>query len=180
MISKNKIYNSEIFEDIIQNKLKTNNKINILEIGAYDGSSSSWIIDNFKCRNESIKVSESQDNLNELVTKHFHKRYELFIEDDKVLYPEKIKFYNDKSICNLPSILNDKRHYDIIFINGSYLLQDIYEDIEMCWDLLASNGYLFIDEYKNKNSIDELFKSFTKKYEIISSNGSKIIIKKLS
>ena len=178
MISKNIFYNSEI-QYIIQNKLKTDNKINVLEIGAFNGSSSSWLIDNFKYDNSLITIIKpSDENSSEIQTIPF-KKYELFIDDNKkVLYPEKIQFYNNKSICNLPVILNDKRHYDVIFINGSHLLQDIYEDIEMCWDLLASNGYLFIDEYEN--SIDEIFKSFAKnKYEIIS-NGSKIIVKKLS
>ena len=182
MKSKNKIYDLGI-EDIIKNKISiNNNKINILEIGAYCGSSSSWIIDNYLHHDESsITIIEPfSENSTEIAPIHF-KKYELFIDDiKKVLYPEKVILYKDKSITVLPELLNDKKQYDIIFINGSYLLQDIYEDIEMCWDLLKINGYLFIDKY-NKSLIDEIFKSFIKNKK--DSNqitlNENIIVKKL-
>lgn len=176
---KSKIYDLGI-EDIIKNKISiNNNKINILEIGAYCGSSSSWLIDNYL---HSITIIEPfVENSTEIAPIYF-KKYELFIDDiKKVLYPDKVILYKDKSITVLPELLNDKKQYDIIFINGSYLLQDIYEDIEMCWDLLKIGGYLFIDKY-NKSLIDEIFQSFIKNkkdsYQI-TLNENIIIVKKL-
>jgi predicted O-methyltransferase YrrM len=155
MISK---YLTQIIEDIIKGK----NTINILEIGAYEGSSTTWLINNYLHNDESsITIIEPFSTEISIIPL---KKYEIFINDiKKVLYPEKVIFYKDRSICVLPTLLKDKKQYDIIFINGSYLLQDIYEDVTLCWDLLKTNGYLFIDHLakdifeKNKNIRCEIF-----------------------
>lgn len=166
-----------IIEDIIKDK----NIINILEIGAYKGSSTTWLIDNYLHHDESSITIIEQFSAD--ISTIPLKKYELFINDiKKVLYPEKVIFYKDKSITVLPMLLNEKKQYDIILINGSYLLQDIYEDITMCWDLLKKEGYLFIDEYFDReNQMEDIFYNLTKnkeKYQIIL-NGTKIIVKKL-
>ena len=176
MISNN-LFNYGI-KDVIQNTILNNkNIINILEIGAFEGSSTTWFIDNYLHHDLStITVIEPFTDSELLVPS---KNYELFINNiKKVLYPEKVIFYKDRSITVLPTLLKDKKHYDIILINGSNFLQDIYEDIILCWELLKQNGYLFIDSnlmYLVKDIFDKIKNV---RYEIIFDN-LKTIVKKI-
>lgn len=48
---------------------------------------------------------------------------------------------------------NDNK-YDLIYIDGSHLFQDVYDDLFQAWDCLENGGLLMVDDWTHKLNKD--------------------------
>jgi predicted O-methyltransferase YrrM len=178
---KGYIFNSDWFHygiktDIFNNiKLNIYNKIDILEIGAFEGKSSVWFIDTYLNHPDSSITIIDPYLETDTTTNVESGTFNIFkhnIKNTKLL--DKVIFHKEKSkdiLVNLNRInpKNDyscydiytsqekilpysklKSSFDIIFIDGSHLKKDIIVDIVLTWDLLKKDGYMILDDYQSE------------------------------
>lgn len=155
----------QIFKDILQKfvssylKIQFQKQINVLEIGTYSGIS---LIEIIRCIPNSFgigldlwasydenKLLTNMDNLK--VKDSFHKNIKTAGLENR------IKSIQSDSKTALIQFIKDGVKFDLIYVDGSHLLLDVYVDLVLSWENLEKGGYLIIDDYLYKN--DEPLKS---------------------
>jgi predicted O-methyltransferase YrrM len=153
-------------------KIKTKEKINVLEIGTYTGISLINIIkaipnsigigiDMWKNYDEN-EVLQNIDNLN-VETSFYHNINVCGLKD-------KISGIKSSSSDKLVEFIKNNVKMDFIYIDGSHLLLDCYADLILSWQILEKEGILVIDDYlyKKKKTLDSPYEAvnhFLKNYE---------------
>ena len=151
----------------------SNKKLNILEIGSYEGLSSIFFLKNLKksritCVDTWSTPRDEQyykkfNNFN-VIEKNFDHNTKVFRKRLK-----KIKNYSDYFFKN------NKKQYDIIYIDGGHKKDVIYSDLVNAFDKLKKNGIIIADDLfwdqlpKGENPINAI-------YEFIKLNKNKIKI----
>jgi len=138
-------------------------KINCLDIGAYTGENTCWMLTNL-CTNPYSKVFsidkwKSCDDCSEYkeytdkIEKKFDKNVEETGEKDKNV---KINMTSSKAIIKLKD--TGLIIFDFIFIDASHQAKDVLSDAILSWDILNENGILIFDDYEWDNVKGEIFK----------------------
>jgi tetratricopeptide (TPR) repeat protein len=185
----------KIFLDVIQyfnnsyKKVLLGEKINVLEIGTYTGTSLINIInmipnscglgvDRWTSYDENY-VLENIDGLE--VEKSFYKNINTFGLQDR------ITGLKQDSTSALISFIQNKKTFDFIYIDGSHLLLDSYSDLLLAWHVLEKNGIMAVDDYllgkesileKPFEGVNHFLKCYQGKYKLLDTNY-RIFIEKL-
>lgn len=157
----------------------------ILEIGAFEGASTTWFLDNLLKHKKSRIVSidtfegsvEHKDNpqIVEALEKRF--KYNISICKGK----HKLSVIKGKSTENLAKLLVNKTpKFDLIYIDGSHFASDVLQDAIGSWPLLKDGGFLVFDDYlwdwyedpshNPRLAIDSFLSCFKNQFEIVESN----------
>tara|TARA_A100001388_G_scaffold79077_1_gene56656 strand:+ start:371 stop:1018 length:648 start_codon:yes stop_codon:yes gene_type:complete len=179
-------YKSEIYQ---QAKFflgsKINERLKILEIGSFEGLSTTYFIDNFLSKSDStlttvdpfILYSENDhiSLLDHIQIKNF------FFNISQSKYPEKVQYLG---LTSDHFFEVNKNKYNFIYIDGMHTKEQIPKDIINSWDSLLIDGIIWMDDYlgdnsKLKKSFDDTIASLKGKHEVIH-KGYQIAIKKLS
>ncbi|MCW5312687.1 class I SAM-dependent methyltransferase [Nostoc sp. KVJ3] len=158
-------------------------KINVLEIGSWEGMSACWLLDNI-LTHESSRITcidtfegsvehkfEYDDNYIKSVAERFDFNISQTNASEKV-----IKIIGDSQdvMRSLPF-----NNYDILYIDGSHLASDVLTDAVLGWRLVKVGGIIIFDDYDfqfddslnagedTKVGIDAFLKVFYKKVNII-------------
>src|SRR6266542_2671419 len=125
----------------------SNKKINVLEIGVFEGRSTTWILE------ELIKNPKSKvigiDTFEEMFANHdseptFHENIK---ESGK---ENQIEIIKKKSFDALSKLNYEKEiRFDFIYVDGSHLSCDALSDIVLSWNLLKIGGIMIIDDYES-------------------------------
>lgn len=146
-------------------------KINILEIGSYEGASACYFADNLLNNNESMMVCVDPFCVEDTTTPVNDSTKELFLENIR-----KSKNYNKivfKNMFSKEFYLENKDKFDFIYIDGSHLAEDIEIDFEESLKIIKKGGIIWMDDYGGghgnyiKNCIDALYEKNKDKIEII-------------
>ena len=147
--------NINISMKLLQTLYNVDNELHIMEIGTHEGRSAIWMLDNL-CYHPNSTFTSIDPYLAEDVTSPVsNQTYENFLHNISLCL-NKTKFvqYKDLSCNILPTLLEEKRLYDIIYIDGSHLMEDVLYDLKMSDSLLKSGGVILLDDigYERKNS----------------------------
>jgi len=174
----------KIFKDILQKfvssylKIQFQKQINVLEIGTYSGIS---LIEIIKCIPNSFGIGldlwSNYDenilltNINNLKVKDsFHKNIKTAGLENR------IKSIQSDSKTALIQFIKDGVKFDLIYVDGSHLLLDVYVDLVLSWEILEKGGYLIIDDYLYKyddtlkspfEAVNHFLKLYKDKYNIL-------------
>ena len=156
---------NQIFKDILHKfvnsylKIQFQKQINVLEIGTYSGISLIEIIKNIpNSFGIGLDLWSSYDENNLLINIDNLKVKDSFHKNIKTAGLEnRIKSFQTDSKTGLIQFIKDRVKFDLIYVDGSHLLLDVYTDIVLSWEILEKGGYLIIDDYLYKN--DEPLKS---------------------
>jgi hypothetical protein len=168
----------QTFLDIIQyfnktyKKILSGEKINVLEIGTYTGTSIINIVNQIPNSNgigvdtwSSYNENNLLENMDALeVEKSFYKN----INTCGLRY--RITGLKQDSTNALINFIQNKKKFDFIYIDGSHLLLDCYSDLVLAWVILEKDGIIAIDDYlyKKDSILDSPFEAvnhFLKRYE---------------
>tara|TARA_A100001035_G_scaffold84975_1_gene65957 strand:- start:3463 stop:4125 length:663 start_codon:yes stop_codon:yes gene_type:complete len=178
-------YKSEIYQKakfVLGNQNK--NKFEILEIGSFEGLSTTYFIDNF-LRKSNSKITSVDPFL--LYSENDHKTIltnvqirNFFYNISKSAFPEKFQYLGLTSDQFFE--VNDKK-YNFIYLDGMHTKEQIPKDIIHSWDSLLIDGILWMDDYlgdngKIKKIFDRTIESLKGDYKIIH-RGYQLAIKKL-
>src|ERR1041385_238867 len=152
-----------------------NEKINVLEIGVFEGRATIWILDELFKNPESKLVTIDtfvrifKDNDNETT---FRENIKESGKEDQV---EIIKSDSFDALVKLN--YEKKMKFDFIYIDGSHTSCDVLSDAILTWNLLKEGGIMIFDDYEwdffeedynnPKIAIDSFLRCYQNQIEII-------------
>ena len=129
--------------------IKNYEKFNYLEIGSYEGCSAVYIANRFKeSKIFCVDIWERvQEEYNESINfNNIEKNFDINSKNYSNIY--KIKKYSDDFFLK-----NDQK-YDVIYVDGHHLAEQVYKDAVNSWNVLNKKGLLIFDDYIWKNYED--------------------------
>jgi hypothetical protein len=162
------------FEDNLS-EFKGRPNLKFLQIGAYTGDASMWLLENV--------LTDPSSSLTDVDTwqgseESEHKK----IDFDSVytIYLTRTSQYDNVLAIKSKSeyVLPNLNHtYDFIYIDGDHTAKAVAEDAEGAWKLLKPNGILAFDDYRwgedlpphltPKPAIDNFLAKYTGTYDLI-------------
>jgi len=156
--TEDRIFTVDWFSDNIPHWLETfefvgknlSQPLNVLEIGCYEGKSTCWISDHMLkhlgSRLDAIDTfqgsieHEGQDN-DRLKNMYM---YNVSLTRN----PEKINSYIGDSRVILPILLKEQRKYDVIYVDGGHMQENVIIDGLCAYHLLKDDGVIIFDDYE--------------------------------
>lgn len=115
----------------------------ILEIGSYEGCSAVFFLNYFK--NSEITCIETFKGSDEHLKIDFATIKKNFLNNTKK-FQKRIYLYEGTSE-NFFSSINLKKHYDLIYIDGSHHYEDVMQDANNSFNVLNKNGIIIFDDF---------------------------------
>jgi len=148
-----------------------------LEIGAYEGRSTCWLIKNLEDTGTMVSI-DPYIGLPEVEAK-FHENVREACMGTKVI-PSFIKATSYQGLMQLASL---KWDFDFIYIDGNHDPEIALTDACMAWNLLRSGGVMLFDDYEyphkpTKRGVDGFLLGFEGHYDIILKNYQLAVKKK--
>ena len=165
-------YSSELKREISKH-LDGEKEINILEIGTFEGLSTTYFGDNF--------LNHSQSTLDAIdpflhIDDNDHTKYLNGVEQK---YDYNISVCKNKDKITTHKMTSDKffknfkgdKMYDFIYVDGCHLCDAIYKDMENSFNKLKDNGIMWLDDYLGgANGNDDIKKTMDKFVELYKDN----------
>jgi len=163
------------------------NELQCLEIGCFEGKSTTWLLDNV-LTNEKSKITcvdpfESDEELKDVDFKEIKNRFLHNVEK----YGDKVELRTAPSVDALRDLIEERRGFDIIYVDGSHLTSDVLTDAVLSHLVLRQAGILIFDDYMwhglakfpmtPKAAIDAFMDCFCNEYEVLHI-GYQVILKK--
>lgn len=140
---------------------KLENKNKFLEIGCWEGLSTTWFIKNYLDPNGSITVIDTfaggDEHRNQILghlnqeekDKIFNKVYDDFMSNIKEVLGDnqKCEVMEDTSYNALAQLISRGEKFDFIYIDGSHEAADVLTDAVMSFPLLNPGGIMIFDDY---------------------------------
>ena len=148
-----------------------------LEIGAYEGRSTCWLIENMDDYGTVYSIDSYSD------TPEIEAR---FVDNTR----EAVKgtsiiscLVKDKSYNALAKMITQGQEFDFIYIDGDHDPATTVTDAAMAWGMLRSGGVMLFDDYEyphepTKCGIDGFLMGFVGKYDLLLKNYQLAVVKK--
>jgi predicted O-methyltransferase YrrM len=171
---------------VIQNEILNKTNVYILEIGSHEGRSTCWFL-NYVCWKEKSRIVSIDpyltDDTTTQVTNQTVERFTKNVSCQRDAY--KLLQYRDKSE-NVLKFLKHKGNrcgdFDLIYIDGSHLEEDVYNDMKNCHIMLAFNGFMILDDYHDSENVQKACQRFLNELQdnyLIIFKNIQIVLKKI-
>lgn len=119
--------------------LKTQNNLNYLEIGVYEGRTLIWVMENL------LPDSSNRATVIDIFEGDLQKRFEhnLKVSGIDRQRVQVMKGSSQKLLKNLP-----EESYDLIYVDGDHRGSAVLTDAVLAWPLLKHGGYMVFDDYE--------------------------------
>lgn len=139
------------WEETLKKTNKRHGKLEILEIGSFEGRSATWISDNLLDHDESFLTcidtfEGSNEHLNKKITSSLYETFKYNITQSK--NSKKIKTIVGDSHAALPKLIELNQKYDIIYVDGGHSFEDVIQDGRDAYKLIKDDGVIIFDDYK--------------------------------
>lgn len=153
---------------VIAKNLFNAKRVDILEIGSHEGKSTVWMLGNL-CNIEGSSFTSIDPYLTEdETTPVTSETYKLFCHNVKLCSNyDKLTQYIDKSQNILPKLVEYNKKYDIIYIDGSHLQEDVKFDLEYSDKLVTIGGIIIMDDigYDEKGTLMTVANTFLNEHK---------------
>jgi predicted O-methyltransferase YrrM len=138
----------EVWEQVL-NELK-DTPVRYLEIGVFEGRTLCWMLQNVLTHSSSratavdpftgsIEHASEEIAINTLRDRFF---------ENIAPWRERVTVYEGTNKRWLPELLRSHQKYNLIYVDGSHMGQDVLFDAVMAWEMLDPNGILVFDDYE--------------------------------
>lgn len=122
--------------------------VKILEIGSYEGLSSTYFADNFLWQHEGSRLTcvdpfstaDTTAPVTDATERVFLSNVARCRCPEKVLH---VKMFSRDFFAS-----NHETSFDFIYIDGSHLVEDLVFDMEESYKVIKPGGYILIDDYR--------------------------------
>jgi predicted O-methyltransferase YrrM len=132
--------------EVILSPYKNQPNLNFLQLGAYTGDATVWLLDNI-ITHETAKLIDvdtwegsDEDEHDKL---DFNAVYELYLSRTKKY--NQLQFHKKKT---LDYLRYEKENFDFIYIDADHTAIGVLLDAELSWDLLKPGGIMAFDDYE--------------------------------
>lgn len=151
--------------------------LDFLQIGAYTGDASEWLLDNILTdRSSWLTDVDTWYGSDEGIHKRFDwNEIESFYDSRIASYGNvcKVKGYSEEFLSTA-----EKLHYDFIYIDGDHTAHGVYTDANLSWDKLKPYGIMAFDDYlwqhdtkenhlRPKPGIDKFLSEHSGEYQLL-------------
>lgn len=141
-------------------------RLHILEVGSFEGASTTWMLDNLMSHPESTMTAidtfeggmEHQDHPD-----HVH-RYDItglegrFRENiAKCEHASKLRVIKARSDDALLALRQEAARFDFIYIDASHVAVDVLHDAVVCWRMLNVHGVMVFDDFRWKGYMEDCY-----------------------
>lgn len=166
------------FEPLLQRFIGEDN-LAFLQLGAYTGDASVWMLDNILTGNEShLHDVDTWQGSDELAheSMNFNEVYDIYL--DKTKSKGRICHHRETTVEFLKKTTEE---FDFIYIDADHTTVGVLVDAELSWPLLKSGGLMAFDDYtwhhhtgdprlEPKVGIDLFLHRHTGEYEVLAVN----------
>lgn len=161
--------------------------LNFLQIGAYTGDASEWLLDNI--------ITDPTSWLTDVDTwcgsdEEAHKKFDW--DELEKFYDDRMSKYNN--ICKIKGYSSDflqnaqEEYYDFIYVDGDHRAEEVYKDATFGWRCLKKGGLMAFDDYQwvhdskdpilsPKPGIDKFLEEYAGQYQTVIKNGQVWVLK---
>jgi predicted O-methyltransferase YrrM len=141
---------SSLFRHFLMHLANTPN-LAFLEVGAFEGKGTCWILDNLLTHPTSTLTSiDSWLGGFEHADLNMKEIFDRFKKNTKDYGSDKLTIMDGFSFDQLVKLNSDpknKEKYDFIYIDGGHAMRNVIEDSTLCFPLLKKGGILAFDDY---------------------------------
>ncbi|KAL8819804.1 MAG: hypothetical protein Q9223_001841 [Gallowayella weberi] len=137
-------------------------KVHILEVGSFEGASTTWLLDNLLTHPESTMTAvdtfeggmEHQDSelydINSLES-----RFRSNV--NKCKHVDRLRVIKATSDDALLDLRREKARFDFIYIDASHVALDVLHDAVVCWRMLNVGGTMVFDDVAWKGYMEDCY-----------------------
>jgi len=140
-------------------------ELSILEIGCYEGASTTWLLDNLmshpKSRMTTVDTfeggmehqSQEQAQVYGLTTleQRFRSNISRCTQSDRLIIK---KMTSDEALLQLR---HERATFDLIYIDASHVAIDVLHDSVLCWRMLSLGGTMIFDDFSWKGYMEDCY-----------------------
>jgi predicted O-methyltransferase YrrM len=133
-----------------------NKKLQILEIGSFEGYSALYFLENFPY--STITCVDMWQNNEE--QKEFNlSKVEINFDKNTKKYKDNLKKYKQSSDYFFKNTKDRLNHYDIIYIDGDHYYKTVFKDVTNSFAALKIGGVMILDDFIGYNFYKEYNKN---------------------
>jgi predicted O-methyltransferase YrrM len=121
-------------------------EIEILEIGSWEGRSAIFFLEFFKLSRLTCVDTFLGSEEHSVLQPALATIEEKFDENTRG-YGARLEKFKDRSARALDRLAQDRRGFDIIYIDGSHKREDVMADSSLAWKILKQGGFIIWDDY---------------------------------
>lgn len=142
-------------------------KLRILEVGAFEGASTTWILDNLMSHPESSLTvidsfaggmehqEEPSPDGEQYKLESLESRF--WSNVSKCAHVTKMRMIKAFSDDALMALRQEHAEFDFIYIDASHVAVDVLHDAVLCWRMLQVEGTMVFDDYTWKGYNEECY-----------------------
>jgi predicted O-methyltransferase YrrM len=121
---------------------------NILEIGAFEGRSTVWFLENVSdCSVTTIDTWAGGNDHDPNNTEISFIDAESNFYHNIGYYRDRVAVFKDTSYNALTNLINSNKTFDFVYVDGSHTAIDVNLDLILSFKLLNLGGILYVDDY---------------------------------
>lgn len=140
-------------------------KLDILEVGSFEGASATWILDNLMSHTDStMTVIDTFEGGMEHQEQDQAHQYDLASLEDrfrsnvtKCEHVNKLRVMKATSDDALLDLRREGARFDFIYIDASHVAIDVLHDAVICWRMLNINGTMVFDDFGWKGYMEDCY-----------------------
>ncbi|KAL9613647.1 MAG: hypothetical protein Q9167_001823 [Letrouitia subvulpina] len=137
-------------------------KLNILEVGCFEGCATTWILDNLMNHPESrltvIDTFEGGMEHQEGSMYDMPSIERRFLSNtSKCDHANKLRIIKSKSDDALLDLRRERTCFDLVYIDASHVAMDVLHDAVVCWRLLSVHGLMVFDDVSWKGYLEDCY-----------------------
>ena len=140
-------------------------RLRVLEIGSFEGASTTWILDNLMGHPESTLTSidtfeggmehQEADNAKVYNIASLESRFQANVAKcDQV---GKLRVMKARSDDALLELRGQRARFDFVYIDGSHVAIDVLHDAVMSWQMLDLHGTMIFDDFTWKGYVEDVY-----------------------
>ncbi|MCJ1334710.1 hypothetical protein MMC10_011422 [Thelotrema lepadinum] len=152
------------FEDFARSA--SGKELRVLEIGAYEGRSTMWMLDHL-CEHPQSRLTVvdnfvggmEHEDTNDCVIPGLEQRLEhRFLSNvARCKHVGQLRVIKKDADEALLQLRHEKAIFDFIYVDGSHVAIDVLHDAVQCWRMLAVGGTIVFDDYRWKGYSEDYY-----------------------
>ncbi|KAL8804975.1 MAG: hypothetical protein Q9200_005609 [Gallowayella weberi] len=137
-------------------------KLHVLELGSFEGASTTWILDNLMKHPDSNVIAV--DTFEGGIEHQASDKYDLTSLENrfrsnvsKCKHADRLRVIKARSHDALLDLSWEKKTFDFIYIDASHIAIDVLSDAVMCWKMLNQGGILVFDDVSWKGYMEDCY-----------------------
>lgn len=134
-------------------------KLSILEVGSFEGGSTTWMLDHLMTHAESritaVDTFEGGMDPNNFDISGLEKRFRSNVE--KCENVDRLRVIKAKSDDALLELRREGARFNFIYIDASHVAIDVLHDAVLCWRMLDVHGTVVFDDLSWKGYMEDCY-----------------------